>query len=110
VIAVHLVGGLFGSIALGFFADSAINELVPDGLLIGGGNAELLIDQMVASVAVFAFAWWSPTSSPRSIDLTIGLRVDEETEDIGLDQVLHAETAYNNLLRGRGGAGSSTEL
>ena len=97
VLAVHLVGGLFGSIALGFFADPAINELVPAGLLIDGGNADLLIDQVVASVAVFAFALVGGYVIAKVIDLTIGLRVDAETEDIGLDQVLHAETAYNNL-------------
>jgi Amt family ammonium transporter len=97
VLAVHLVGGLFGSIALGFFADPAINELVPAGLLIDGGNADLLIDQVVASAAVFAFALVGGYAIAKVIDLTIGLRVDEETEDMGLDQVLHAETAYNNL-------------
>jgi Amt family ammonium transporter len=97
VLAVHLVGGLFGSIALGFFADPAINELVPAGLLIDGGNADLLIDQVVASAAVFAFALIGGYAIAKVIDLTIGLRVDEETEDMGLDQVLHAETAYNNL-------------
>ena len=97
VLAVHLVGGLFGSIALGVFADPAINELVPAGLFIDGGNADLLIDQVVASVAVFAFALVGGYVIAKVIDLTIGLRVDAETEDIGLDQVLHAETAYNNL-------------
>ena len=97
VLAVHLVGGIFGSIALGFFADPAINELVPAGLLIENGNADLLIDQVVASAAVFAFALAGGYIIAKVIDLTIGLRVDEETEDIGLDQVLHAETAYNAL-------------
>ncbi|MGB3054509.1 MAG: ammonium transporter [Acidimicrobiales bacterium] len=97
VLAVHLIGGLFGSIALGFFADPAINEVIPAGLLIDGGNADLLIDQVVASAAVFVFALVGGFVIAKVIDLTIGLRVDEETEDIGLDQVLHAETAYNAL-------------
>jgi Amt family ammonium transporter len=97
VIAVHLVGGIFGSVALGFFADPAINEVVPAGLLIDGGNADLLIDQIVASAAVFAFSLVVTYIIAKAIDMTIGLRVDEETEDTGLDQVLHAETAYNNL-------------
>jgi Amt family ammonium transporter len=97
VLAVHLVGGLFGSIALGFFADPAINELIPAGLLIDGGGTDLLVDQIVASVAVFAFAFCGSWVIAKVIDMTIGLRVDEETEDIGLDQALHAESAYNNL-------------
>jgi Amt family ammonium transporter len=96
VLAVHLVGGLFGSIALGFFADSAINELVPDGLFLGGGT-DLLVDQTVASAAVFAFAFVGSWIIAKAISATIGLRVDPETEDLGLDQVLHAETAYHNL-------------
>ena len=66
-------------------------------LLIDGGNADLLIDQVVASAAVFVFALVGGFVIAKVIDLTIGLRVDEETEDIGLDQVLHAETAYNAL-------------
>jgi Amt family ammonium transporter len=98
VIAVHLVGGIFGSVALGLFADSKINPLVThNGLFISGGGADLLIDQIVASAAVFAFSLVVTFVIAKAIDATIGLRVDEETEDVGLDQVLHAETAYNNL-------------
>ena len=52
VIAVHLVGGLVGSILLGFFADASINAVVTnEGVFLGGG-AELLNDQVVASVVV----------------------------------------------------------
>lgn len=96
VLAVHLVGGLFGSIALGFFADSAINgDVTENGLFISGGGAALLIDQVVSSIAVFAFAFVASYVIAKAIQMTIGLRVDEETEQIGLDQALHAETAYN---------------
>ena len=52
---------------------------------------------MFAVGRVFAFAFVASYLIAKAIDLTIGLRVDEETEDIGLDQALHAETAYNNL-------------
>jgi Amt family ammonium transporter len=98
VLAVHLVGGVFGSIALGFFADASINEGVAhEGLFISGGGAELLKDQVVASVVVFAFSLVVSYVLAKAISATIGLRVDEETEDQGLDTVLHAETAYNNL-------------
>ena len=96
VLAVHLVGGIFGSIALGLFADSAVNSVVPDGLFLGGGTG-LLQDQIVATVAVFAFALVGSYAIAKVIQVTMGLRVDEETEDMGLDQVLHAETAYINL-------------
>jgi Amt family ammonium transporter len=98
VLAVHLVGGIFGSIALGFFADSSINEAVTHkGLFISGGGAELLKDQVVGSVVVFFFSLAVSFVLAKAIQATIGLRVDEETEELGLDTVLHAETAYNNL-------------
>jgi Amt family ammonium transporter len=51
----------------------------------------------VASAAVFAFAFVGSWLIAKAISATIGLRVDPETEDLGLDQVLHAETAYHNL-------------
>ncbi|MCU1353821.1 MAG: amtB [Acidimicrobiales bacterium] len=95
VLAVHLVGGLFGSIALGFFADSAINPaVIHKGLLIDGGGTALLVDQVVAAVVVLGFSLVVSLILGKIIDAVIGLRVDEETEDIGLDQVLHVETAY----------------
>ncbi|MCU1358071.1 MAG: amtB [Acidimicrobiales bacterium] len=98
VLAVHLVGGIFGSIALGLFADSKINEAVTNnGLFISGGGIELLKDQVVATAAVFAFAFVGSYVIAKGIDVVIGLRVEEETEEIGLDQGLHAETAYSNL-------------
>jgi len=96
VLAVHLVGGLLGSLALGLFADSKVNEVVTDGLFLGGGG-ELLKDQAVACVAVLAFALVVSFVLAKVIDLTIGLRVDVDTEDVGLDTALHAETAYINL-------------
>ena len=48
VIAVHLVGGLVGSLLLGLFADTAVNALVANDGLFSGGGAELLDDQVVA--------------------------------------------------------------
>jgi ammonium transporter, Amt family len=94
VIAVHLVGGLVGSLLLGFFADSAINGVVTnEGVFLGGG-ADLLVDQIVASVVTLAFSFVASLIIGKVIDLTIGLRVDEAAEDEGLDLSQHAETAY----------------
>jgi Amt family ammonium transporter len=94
VIAVHLVGGLVGSILLGFFADSAINEVVAnEGVFLGGGG-DLLVDQIVASVVTLAFSFAASFVIAKAIDLTIGLRIDDAAEDEGLDLSQHAETAY----------------
>ena len=56
VIAVHGVGGLIGTLLLGFFADTAINPDGADGLFYGGG-LELLGDQLVAAISVAAFSF-----------------------------------------------------
>ena len=96
VLAVHLVGGLFGSIVLGLFADKAINKAVThQGLLVHGGTPTLLVDQFIAAGAVFAFSFVGSLVIAKVIQLTMGLRVDQDAEDVGLDQALHAETAYS---------------
>jgi len=93
VIAVHLVGGIIGTILLGLFADTSVNEGGADGLLYGGGT-ELLIDQTVAAVAVMAYSFVVTYIIAKVIDATMGLRVEETAERTGLDQSQHAESAY----------------
>ncbi len=94
VVGVHLVGGLLGSILLGFFADAAINPAGRDGLFLGGG-AGLLGEQALAATVTLAFSFVVSFAIAKVIDLTIGLRVDEDVEAEGLDLALHAETAYS---------------
>jgi Amt family ammonium transporter len=93
VVAVHLVGGITGSLLLGFFADKAINPLGADGVFNGGG-AELLGNQLVAVAATIVFSFVVSFIIAKVIDMTMGLRVDEATETEGLDITQHAETAY----------------
>ena len=72
VVAVHLVGGLVGSILLGFFADAAINPaVVNEGVFLGGG-VELLKDQVVASVVMLAFSFVATLIIGKVIDLIDG--------------------------------------
>lgn len=92
VIAVHLVGGLLGTVLLGFFADATVNE-AGDGLFFGGG-AELLKDQVVAAVAVLVFSGVVSYAIAMGVEKTIGLRVTVDDELVGLDQSQHAESAY----------------
>ena len=95
VIAVHLVGGLFGSVVLGLFADPKVNAVVTNpGLLISDGGTDLLLDQMVAAGATLVYSFVVSLALAKLLDVTIGLRVDEEAEEAGLDLALHAETAY----------------
>jgi Amt family ammonium transporter len=93
VIAVHLVGGILGSLLLGFFADVSVNSLGFDGVFNGGG-ADLLIDQIVAVVATIVFSFVLSFAIAKVIDLTMGMRMEEGDEVTGLDLSQHAETAY----------------
>jgi len=96
VVGVHLVGGIVGSLLLGFFADKAVNPAGRNGVLVHGGGFALLGDQLVAVgatlvysfVVTFAIAWVLHKVLPG------GLRVDEEAEDVGLDLREHAEVGY----------------
>jgi ammonium transporter, Amt family len=94
VVAVHLVGGLVGSLLVGFFADAAINPVVTnEGVFLGGGGS-LLWDQIVASAVTLAYSFVVSLVIGLAIDATIGLRVDDAAEDEGLDLSQHAEVAY----------------
>jgi ammonium transporter, Amt family len=95
VIAVHLVGGLFGTLALGLFADPFINPAVVDpGLFIDGGGVSLLGDQALAAAVTLTYSFVMSLIIAKVIDRVIGMRITEDAEDTGLDLALHAETAY----------------
>ncbi|MGH9049845.1 MAG: ammonium transporter [Acidimicrobiia bacterium] len=96
VIGVHLVGGIVGSLLLGFFADSTINEVVTDEGVFLGGGAALLVDQIVAVVATIVFTFVLTYLIAFVLDKVMpgGIRASEEDEEIGLDQTQHAETGY----------------
>ncbi len=94
VIGVHLVGGLIGSLLLGLFADSAVNGLVTNEGLFFGGGLTLLGYQAVASFSVLGFSLVVSLALAKIIDLTMGLRVTEDDELVGLDLSQHSETAY----------------
>ena len=93
VIAVHLVGGIIGALLLGLFADTKVNSLGFDGVLFGGGS-KLLVNQLIAIGATFVFSFVVTWLVAKILDATIGLRVNQEDELVGLDQSQHAESAY----------------
>jgi len=93
VVGVHLVGGLVGTLLLGLFADTSINEFGFDGLFFGGG-ADLFLDQLVAAVATIAFSFVVSFVIAKALDVMIGICVSEDDEDAGLDITQHAENAY----------------
>ncbi len=94
VVAVHLVGGILGSVLLGVFADGAVNSAGADGLVNGGGGT-LLGKQLVAVFATLAFSGIMTFIIAKVVQATVGLRVTEDEEAAGLDTTQHAETGYN---------------
>jgi Amt family ammonium transporter len=92
---VHGVGGMIGALATGLFAQKAINPAGNDGLLFG--NAHQLVVQFIAVGATIAFAVIVTIILLKVIDATIGLRVNEDEETIGLDSTQHEEAAYTLL-------------
>ncbi|MDZ4825873.1 MAG: ammonium transporter [Actinomycetota bacterium] len=99
VIAVHLVGGILGSVLLGFFADTKINPVVGgnNGVFIDGGSWDLMADQLVAVGATLVFSFAVTFIIIKVLDLVIpgGIRVSEEDEEVGLDLTQHSEVAYS---------------
>ncbi|TDD57866.1 ammonium transporter [Kribbella antibiotica] len=95
VVGVHLVGGLFGSLAIGLLGTAAAPSAV-DGLFYGGG-VDQLGRQALANVAVGVYSFVVAFILAKIIDKTIGFRLAEEDEVTGVDQVEHAETAYDFL-------------
>ena len=92
VFAVHGIGGIWGAIATGIFAQKAVNEAGNNGLLYG--NPAQLAIQIVAVAASAAFAAIVTAVILKVIDLAIGLRVPEQDEVLGLDTTQHGELAY----------------
>ena len=95
VFAVHGVGGIWGALATGIFASSAVSGTA--GLL--EGNASQLLVQFIGVVAVAAFAFAATWVLGKLVDVTIGLRGGEVEEAVGLDLSQHGERAYGGLLR-----------
>ena len=96
VMAVHGVGGVLGVLAVGIFASSAVNAAGADGLLFGGGLT-LLGKQLVGIFTVGGFAFGGTWIIAKVIDKTIGLRVKEMEEVVGLDLSQHGERAFGGI-------------
>jgi Amt family ammonium transporter len=94
VVAVHLVGGIIGSLLLGFFSTDAVNAGGADGVFFGGG-ADLLVDQLTAVGATLVYSFVVSFALAKVIDVFIGLRISPEQEDEGLDLSQHAESGYS---------------
>jgi Amt family ammonium transporter len=91
VFAVHGVGGAFGAVATGVFA-TALVQPAYTGLL--EGNAQQLLNQLIAVVATICYAVVATFVIVKLVDFILGIRVNTESEVAGLDLSVHGEVAY----------------
>jgi Amt family ammonium transporter len=87
VLAVHGIGGTWGAIATGIFASVGASGLLT-------GNPSQLTAQVIGVGATYIYAFVVTLVIAKAVDMTIGLRVSEDEEDVGLDMALHGEKAY----------------
>jgi len=87
-IAVHGVNGLFGTMAVGFFA-------IEGGLFYGGGIS-LLITQILGVITIALFSFTVTFIIMKFLKLTIGVRISSDDEEAGIDASSFGVQSYNN--------------
>lgn len=96
-VAVHCLNGIWGTLAVGLFATSSAPGNEIDGLFYGGGFHQLWL-QLLGILSVAAWTVVTITIAFFAIKATIGLRVSEEEEIVGLDAVEHGiASAYSGF-------------
>lgn len=93
VVAIHGVGGLWGAIATGLFASTAVNQAGANGLFYG--NPSLLLIQLIDNAAVIIYSLVISFIIFKLVNIITGLKVSPELENEGLDISQHGESAYN---------------
>ncbi|MEU0335322.1 ammonium transporter [Streptomyces sp. NPDC006193] len=104
VVGVHMVGGIIGSLLIGFLATGKGQSKV-EGLFYGGGLHQFWL-QCAGVFAVLAYSLTVSAVLAFLLDRTLGMRVTEDEEVSGIDQAEHAETAYDFSGAGGGVAGT----
>lgn len=99
--SLHSIGGIWGALATGLFANGKINPevIAPNSLgegLFISGDYELLLEQIFAIVVCIVLSAVVSFIIFKVISLFTSLRVEEEVEKEGLDTALHRERAYNH--------------
>jgi Amt family ammonium transporter len=86
------MGGLWGALATGLFATTAVNEAGANGLFYG--NPAQLGIQALAVVVAIVFAFAVTFLLTKGLNAIMGLRVSANEEEVGLDISEHGEQAY----------------
>lgn len=87
-VAVHGVNGLFGTLAVGFFA--------AEGGLFFGGGAELLITQLIGVLTIALFSFTITFILMKVLKSTVGIRITSEEEEAGIDSISFGVKSYSN--------------
>jgi Amt family ammonium transporter len=96
VVAVHLVGGIVGTVMIGFVG-------VEVGLFDGGGTDQL-VKQVIGAAAVLAYSFIATLIIGKVIDMIFGFRITQDEELEGIDLAIHAERAYEIFDNNQGSA------
>lgn len=97
-ISVHLVNGIWGTLAVGLFASEQWYEGGPVGLFYGGGINQLFI-QLVGILTVGGMTVLLSSIFWLALKATLGIRVSQEEEIKGLDIGEHGMEAYSGFLK-----------
>ena len=92
VFGIHGIGGIWGTIATGIFAEKAVNEAGANGLLFG--NMQQFLVQCLLVLVAVTYAAAMTWVLYKFVDALIGMRVEQKQEIIGLDLTQHSESAY----------------
>ena len=96
VVGVHFVGGLVGSLLIGFFSNPEFFGAEFAAGIFYGGDLTLLIEQAIANGAAIVWSFILTFVIMKVLDATIGVRAEEQAELTGLDLALHSESAYHD--------------
>jgi ammonium transporter, Amt family len=98
VVGVHLVGGILGTVLIGFWATKPMVSAYTNGAKAGvfyGGGWDQLLRQTAGAGIVFAYSFVVSLILGYALHKTIGLRVSADAEVEGIDSAEHSETAYD---------------
>ena len=101
VVAVHLVGGIVGTVMIGFVGQEV-------GLFNGGGTDQL-VSQIIGAAAVLVYSFVATLIIGKTIDLIFGFRITHDEELEGIDLAVHAERAYEIFDNSQGGTFASSK-
>jgi Amt family ammonium transporter len=106
VVGVHGVGGMWGALATGIFANAEVSGLpYADGIMQGEWHR--FTDALIGIGAIGAYSFIVTFVILKVLDMTVGIRVSEEEEELGLDVTQHGERGYILEDSGSGLGGGS---